>query len=318
MQLILPENVPITKLELNDLFDQLDNDGSRTVSIVELHDLLKAIDPSKTYHTTNRDSQSLTDGMTAEEAEANDLVLDTPDNPRSTRAPHRGGATVASGAQGSPGKSKKTSLATTEVGVEEVGVEADKAPRADHVGPGSATHDSGAHIGKSQRLHARIARLEALVQALSEDQQPAVETVRLRKHKEPAAMHVPPLPQPPPPNKRMDSTVFRKPKNTDSSQGRRLSREAVKAIRKDFYHRAAEDLDMGVWENFKTFRLFPLLAKLQYADHVARVTFPVAFAIFIFSELGAVEWFEPHYERLSHSKCYLDSISRAHEISSGT
>ena len=131
-------------------------------------------------------------------------------------------------------------------------------------------------------------------------------------------MHVPPLPQPPPPNKRMDSTVFRKPKNTDSSQGRRLSREAVKAIRKDFYHRAAEDLDMGVWENFKTFRLFPLLAKLQYADHVARVTFPVAFAIFIFSELGAVDWFEPHYERLSHSKCYLDSISRAHEISSGT
>ena len=119
MQHIL-KGVPITKLELNDLFDELDSDGSRTVSIVEMRDLLQAVDAIKTYNTTIRDSQSLTDGMTAEEAEANDLVPDTPD----TRAPRRGGATVAPAQSSlaalrratlaaSVGKSK-TSLAPTE------------------------------------------------------------------------------------------------------------------------------------------------------------------------------------------------------------
>ena len=104
--------MPITKLELNDLFDELDSDGSRTVSIVEMRDLLQAVDAIKTYNTTIRDSQSLTDGMTAEEAEANDLVPDTPDNPRSTRAPRRGGATVAP-AQGSLAALRRATLAAS-------------------------------------------------------------------------------------------------------------------------------------------------------------------------------------------------------------
>ena len=267
MQHIL-KGVPITKLELNDLFDELDSDGSRTVSIVEMRDLLQAVDAIKTYNTTIRDSQSLTDGMTAEEAEANDLVPDTPDNPRSTRAPRRGGATVAP-AQGSLAALRRATLAAS-VGKSKTSL----APTED-----PPTEDPPAAATAPRALAAGWVAGRGSVQAQS--------MKRVIK--------------------RVDSTIFRKPKNTDSSQLRRLSREAVKAVRKNYIHRAAEDLDMGFWENFKTFRLFPVLAKLQYADHVARVAFPVAFAIFIFSELGAVGWFEPHYERLSHSKCYLDS-----------
>ena len=79
-------------------------------------------------------------------------------------------------------------------------VEVDKASRADGDRPGSPTHGSGAHVGKSQRLQARIARLEAIVQAVSEAQQPDGETVRLREDQERAAtMQLPPSPPPPPP-----------------------------------------------------------------------------------------------------------------------
>ena len=74
-------------------------------------------------------------------------------------------------------------------GREEVGAEADGAPSADRDRLGSGTTD-GAHIGKRQRLQARIARLEAIVQALGDDQQPDGEAASLREHEERARPRV--------------------------------------------------------------------------------------------------------------------------------
>ena len=108
------------------------------------------------------------------------------------------------------------------------------------------------------------------------------------------------------PSKRLNSLVLRNrtPQNMDSSAARRLSSETRKKIRKDYINKAADDLDMGPLDTFKTFTLFPVLAKLQYSDHVARVIFPVAFAAFLFSAFDEADWFGPHYELLRSSTCY--------------
>ena len=210
----------VTKKEINDFFDELDVDKDGTVDVAEMETFFASEKLLAEYlQRKGRSSDGLTDGMTAEEAEANDLIPETQDDsPHPTRAPHgRGGA-------------------TSKVAPEQ-GAPAEEAP--------------------ARLLRSRTSFLRS-----------------------------------------------RTPQNMNSSAAKRLSSETRKQIRKDYINKAAEDLDMGPVDTFKTFTLFPVLAKLQYSDHVARVIFPVAFAIFIFSAFAEVDWFGPHYDLLRSSKCY--------------
>ena len=210
----------VTKKEINDFFDELDVDKDGTVDVAEMETFFASEKLLAEYlQRKGRSSDGLTDGMTAEEAEANDLIPETQDDSRHpTRAPQgRGGA-------------------TSKVAPEQ-GAPAEEAP--------------------ARLLRSRTSFLRG-----------------------------------------------RTPQNMNSSAAKRLSSETRKQIRKDYINKAAEDLDMGPVDAFKTFMLFPVLAKLQYADHVARVIFPVAFAIFIFSAFAEVDWFGPHYDLLRSSKCY--------------
>ena len=210
----------VTKKEINDFFDELDVDKDGTVDVAEMETFFASEKLLAEYlQRKGRSSDGLTDGMTAEEAEANDLIPETQDDsPQPTRAPQgRGGA-------------------TSKVAPEQ-GAPAEEAP--------------------ARLLRSRTSFLRG-----------------------------------------------RTPQNMNSSAAKRLSSETRKQIRKDYINKAAEDLDMGPVDAFKTFMLFPVLAKLQYADHVARVIFPVAFAIFLFSALAEADWFGPHYDLLRSSKCY--------------
>ena len=210
----------VTKKEINDFFDELDVDKDGTVDVAEMETFFASEKLLAEYlQRKGRSSDGLTDGMTAEEAEANDLIPETQDDsPHPTRAPHgRGGA-------------------TSKVAPEQ-GAPAEEAP--------------------ARLLRSRTSFLRS-----------------------------------------------RTPQNMNSSAAKRLSSETRKQIRKDYINKAAEDLDMSPVDTFKAFTLFPVLAKLQYADHVARVIFPVAFAIFIFSAFAEVDWFGPHYDLLRSSKCY--------------
>ena len=213
----------VTKKEINDFFDELDVDKDGTVDVAEMETFFASekllADYLQRKGKGGRSSDGLTDGMTAEEAEANDLIPETQDDsPHPTRAPHgRGGA-------------------TSKVAPEQ-GAPAEEAP--------------------ARLLRSRTSFLRS-----------------------------------------------RTPQNMNSSAAKRLSNETRKQIRKDYINKAAEDLDMSPVDTFKAFTLFPVLAKLQYSDHVARVIFPVAFAIFIFSAFAEVDWFGPHYDLLRSSKCY--------------
>ena len=210
----------VTKKEINDFFDELDVDKDGTVDVAEMETFFASEKLLAEYlQRKGRSSDGLTDGMTAEEAEANDLIPETQDDsPQPTRAPQgRGGA-------------------TSKVAPEQ-GAPAEEAP--------------------ARLLRSRTSFLRG-----------------------------------------------RTPQNMNSSAAKRLSSETRKQIRKDYINKAAEDLDMGPVDAFKTFMLFPVLAKLQYADHVARVIFPVAFAIFLFSAFAEADWFGPHYDLLRSSKCY--------------
>ena len=214
----------VTKKEINDFFDELDVDKDGTVDVAEMETFFASekllADYLQRKGKGGRSSDGLTDGMTAEEAEANDLIPETQDDsPHPTRAPQgRGGAT------------------TSKVAPEQ-GAPAEEAP--------------------ARLLRSRTSFLRS-----------------------------------------------RTPQNMNSSAAKRLSNETRKQIRKDYINKAAEDLDMGPVDTFKTFTLFPVLAKLQYSDHVARVIFPVAFAIFLFSAFDEADWFGPHYDLLRSSKCY--------------
>ena len=211
----------VTKKEINDFFDELDVDKDGTVDVAEMETFFASEKLLAEYlQRKGRSSDGLTDGMTAEEAEANDLIPETQDDsPHPTRAPQgRGGAT------------------TSKVAPEQ-GAPAEEAP--------------------ARLLRSRTSFLRS-----------------------------------------------RTPQNMNSSAAKRLSSETRKQIRKDYINKAAEDLDMSPVDTFKAFTLFPVLAKLQYADHVARVIFPVAFAIFLFSAFAEVDWFGPHYDLLRSSKCY--------------
>ena len=210
----------VTKKEINVFFDELDVDKDGTVDVAEMETFFASEKLLAEYlQRKGRSSDGLTDGMTAEEAEANDLIPETQDDsPQPTRAPQgRGGA-------------------TSKVAPEQ-GAPAEEAP--------------------ARLLRSRTSFLRG-----------------------------------------------RTPQNMNSSAAKRLSSETRKQIRKDYINKAAEDLDMGPVDAFKTFMLFPVLAKLQYADHVARVIFPVAFAIFLFSAFAEADWFGPHYNLLRSSKCY--------------
>ena len=210
----------VTKKEINDFFDELDVDKDGTVDVAEMETFFASEKLLAEYlQRKGRSSDGLTDGMTAEEAEANDLIPETQDDsPQPTRAPQgRGGA-------------------TSKVAPEQ-GAPAEEAP--------------------ARLLRSRTSFLRG-----------------------------------------------RTPQNMNSSAAKRLSSETRKQIRKDYINKAAEDLDMGPVDAFKTFMLFPVLAKLQYADHIARVIFPVAFAIFLFSAFAEADWFGPHYDLLRSSKCY--------------
>ena len=211
----------VTKKEINDFFDELDVDKDGTVDVAEMETFFASEKLLAEYlQRKGRSSDGLTDGMTAEEAGANDLIPETQDDsPQPTRAPQgRGGAT------------------TSKVAPEQ-GAPAEEAP--------------------ARLLRSRTSFLRS-----------------------------------------------RTPQNMNSSAAKRLSSETRGQIRKDYINKAAEDLDMSPVDTFKAFTLFPVLAKLQYADHVARVIFPVAFAIFIFSAFAEVDWFGPHYDLLRSSKCY--------------
>ena len=213
----------VTKKEINDFFDELDIDKDGTVDVAEMETFFASEKLLAEYLQRKgkggRSSDGLTDGMTAEEAEANDLIPEPQDDsPHPTRAPQgRGGA--------------KSKVAP------EQGAPAEEAP--------------------ARLLRSRTSFLRS-----------------------------------------------RTPQNMNSSAAKRLSSETRKQIRKDYINKAAEDLDMGLVDTFKTFMLFPVLAKLQYSDHVARVIFPVAFAIFLFSAFAEADWFGPHYDLLRSSKCY--------------
>ena len=82
----------------------------------------------------------------------------------------------------------------------------------------------------------------------------------------------------------------------------RMSHESH-AIRKIYSRRAVVDLDKSrIWV-FKVYYLFPVLVKLKHADHVARVLFPLFFAIFLMVELSKVDM-NSHQKLLERSSCY--------------
>lgn len=223
----------VTKSEINSLFDEVDVDKDGMVDVAQIKSFFESKKLVAEYLQgkvkAGQSSAGLTDGLTVEEAEANDLVPETQDDfPHSTRAPHRRGG------------------ATSKVAPEQ----------------GNPAEEASA------RRFSQLSPSRSL--------------------------------------KRLNSLVLRNraPLNMNSAAARLESRETRKEIRKDYINKAADDLDIGPLDSFKIFTLFPLFAKLQYSDHVARVIFPVAFAIFIFSAFDEVDWFGPHYDLLRSSTCY--------------
>ena len=85
----------------------------------------------------------------------------------------------------------------------------------------------------------------------------------------------------------------------------KLTEATSKEISNRYRSKVKEDLDRGwVWE-CKTFCLFPLLTRLTHVDHIFRVCFPLAYAIFTLAALAEVDFGRTQYEKLLTARCYV-------------
>ena len=96
---------------------------------------------------------------------------------------------------------------------------------------------------------------------------------------------------------------------TELTPGETLARDTSRQLQHDFQLIGERDFDFGpVWK-FKTFTLFPRLAKLSHSDHLARVWFPVTFVVYLFVMLGQIGFMSGHYALLATSPCYNLAIA---------
>ena len=82
----------------------------------------------------------------------------------------------------------------------------------------------------------------------------------------------------------------------DDLQTIKHARERVKSF-------VREDLNKSSMWSFKTYRLFPILVRLRFLDHIFRWLFPIAYIVFVLVMFSEVDFGQTHEDALSQSPC---------------
>ena len=90
-----------------------------------------------------------------------------------------------------------------------------------------------------------------------------------------------------------------------TSSSRHSERYSAKGRTQQF---VMEQLDQSPFWVFKVYRLFPLLERLHFLDHISRLAYPSAYIIYACVQLAQIEFGIPTHRTLRQFDCYTGRL----------